>query len=130
MKKLKLVICSIVFSLFLISFASAHDWMAPASSKDITPPINSSDQAIAMGKELYETFCMSCHGSDLRGLTAKQTGLQHNTPDLITRLRTQSSNDFAWKIVNGRGDMPAFGEDLDDEEIWSIIYYIQNSGNK
>ncbi len=130
MKIFKLVVYSSVFSLFLISNSSAHDWIAPPSSKDISPPINSNEQAIGAGKELYETFCISCHGSDLQGLTAKQTGLQHNTPDLVTRLKTHSPSDFAWKIANGRGDMPAFGEELDDEEIWSIVYYIKNSGTK
>jgi mono/diheme cytochrome c family protein len=33
--------------------------------------------------------------------------------------------DFAWKIRNGRDEMPAWGEELDDAEIWNLVSFIQ-----
>lgn len=125
MKNFKLVVGFTVFSLLITSLSFAHDWMAPASANSIQPPVKSNDQTINTGKELYENFCMSCHGEDLQGLSVEQTGLKHNTPNLIARLKTHSPGDFAWKISEGRGEMPSFKEDLDEKEIWSIVYYIQ-----
>lgn len=34
--------------------------------------------------------------------------------------------DFAWKIKNGRGEMPAWEEDLEEIEVWHLVNYIQS----
>ncbi|WP_370362791.1 cytochrome c [Desulfopila sp. IMCC35008] len=75
------------------------------------------------GTVLYNEHCASCHGEDLRGKTAEETGLSKNTPDFKKRLSSHSDGDFFWKIRTGRGEMPSFGKDMSDTEIWDIINY-------
>ena len=34
--------------------------------------------------------------------------------------------DFAWKVANGRGAMPAWKEILSERDIWHVVNYIQS----
>lgn len=40
---------------------------------------------------------------------------------------SHADGDFFWNIQEGRGEMPAFNEDLTEMEIWSIISFIRSS---
>lgn len=37
-----------------------------------------------------------------------------------------SDGDFAWKIKTGKDEMPAWEDDLEEKEIWSLVNYIQS----
>ncbi|SHO52230.1 c-type cytochrome [Desulfopila aestuarii] len=104
--------------------AYAHEWMAPAEAAMLKNPIPCESSSLKRQQTLYLENCASCHGNSGEGITASETGLRKDTPNLRKRLASHSDGDFFWKISTGKGDMPSFTGDLEDEEIWQIINFI------
>ena len=69
-----------------------------------------------LGRRVYETNCMSCHGSDLTGTTLQGTRLL----DLES-----SSEELETVIVDGRNSMPGFRQ-FRDRELDALIAYISD----
>lgn len=78
------------------------------------------------GQPLYVEHCAGCHQADGAGQPGKVPKLAGNPivtledpiPDIDT-------------VVNGKGAMPGFGDQLDDVQIAEILSYIRNAwGNK
>jgi mono/diheme cytochrome c family protein len=107
----------------------AHEWMAPADEGKRVNPITADQTSIAQGKIIYLDNCAACHGGNIEGMKAEETGLSTDSPDLKRRLLTHTDGDFFWKIRNGRGDMPSFQEELSDKEIWDVINYIRSESD-
>lgn len=113
--------------LLMASLIHAHEWMAPKEAASLVNPIAADEESIATGKEIFLNNCAYCHGEDVRGMSSEEAGLDTSPPDLKKRLKNHTDGDFFWKIENGRGEMPAFQESLDDEEIWHVINFIKSS---
>ncbi|MHA6482998.1 c-type cytochrome [Paenibacillus sp. strain BS8-2] len=64
---------------------------------------------------LYQSRCLSCHGSELQGRVGNETNLQQ----VGARL---SAEDIAAQIRDGSEDglMPAFGDQLTEEQITGL----------
>ncbi len=86
-------------------------------------PLEGSQEALARGRDLYEERCLACHGRDLSGVIG---------PSLTDRTFAGSGKDgrdgdYYHVIDQGRsGGMPAFGNELTSEEMWSIVSYIRS----
>ena len=104
----------------------AHGWMAPKEAAEMKNPVVLDAESARKGKEAYLDNCAACHGENLEGLRAEEAGLDIDTPNLKQRLRTHTDGDFFWKINEGRGEMPAFKDELSDESKWHIINYIKH----
>lgn len=121
-----LIVCSgFLVLLTTATLSNSHDWMAPTESANLENPILKSDQSMTIGKNVYSLNCAYCHGENLEGLDAEKVGLKTSPPNLKKRIKMHSNGDFNWKIRNGRGDMPAFQDELSDDEIWNVINYIR-----
>ena len=118
------VLLLIVF--FLTMECWAHGWMAPEKSANVKNPFVLDERSVEKGKKAYSHNCAACHGDNIEGLNAGETGLGKHTPNLKKRLKTHSDGDFFWKIKEGRGYMPSFKDHLPDDQIWQIINYIRN----
>ena len=118
------VIAAVIFIGF--GMGVAHEWMAPADEGNRVNPIAADQTSIAQGKIIYLDNCAACHGEQIEGMKAEETGLSMDSPDLKLRLLTHTDGDFFWKIRNGRGDMPSFQDELSDNEIWNVINYIRS----
>jgi len=103
----------------------AHDWMAPKEAAEVKNPIVLDVESARQGKLIYLENCTDCHGKNIEGMKAEKVGLEMDTPNLKKRLKTHTDGDFFWKINEGKGDMPAFKDELSDEQIWNIINYIR-----
>ena len=77
---------------------------------------SSSQVDISKGKEVFESKCAKCHGSD--GTKGKwgAKNLQ------ISRL---GDTDMKAIITNGKRIMPAWGKRLTDDEMLSVIDYVK-----
>jgi mono/diheme cytochrome c family protein len=117
------------FFLFLCHSAFAQDpenspWQAPDEAARQLNPIPPYSDSIRRGQEIFSQMCSYCHGEQAQGQTAEAAGTDTPPPNLVRRLRRFSPGDMHWKIQNGRGEMPPFLADLNDQEIWDIINYI------
>lgn len=112
--------------LFLQKPCFAHNWMAPEDAAKRKNPLPITNESVTKGQSLFTEFCASCHGINASGISSTETGLSVDTPNLPNRLKTHTDGDFHWKILNGKGDMPSFKEELSEKETWDIVNYIRS----
>jgi cytochrome c oxidase cbb3-type subunit 3 len=82
-------------------------------------PFRGDATAIAQGKEVWTTICVSCHLPDARGLVG---------PSLVDPYWKYGSDDAALfeTVSNGRpGGMPPWGPALGSEKIWKALAYLE-----
>jgi len=101
---------------------------------------NADGQEIVVGAQVYADNCASCHGADLEGEpnwrqrkpsgrlpapphNARGHTWHHDDATLfgITKLGT-----VKFTGLDIESDMPAFGDVLSDEEIWSVLAFIKS----
>ena len=102
----------------------AH-WMAPDAAQGRKNPIPASAESVARGAALFKTNCVLCHGPSGRGDGAVAASLDPRPADLVVMAGMHPAGDFAWKIANGRGMMPAWNELLSEADIWDLVNFIK-----
>ncbi len=91
-------------------------------------PVAATSDSITKGGALFQANCASCHGTGGMGDGPLAEGMFPKPAD-FSAPHTKVHPDgqlFDW-IENGKSgtDMPAFGDQLTDEQIWDLINYIQ-----
>ena len=117
-----------VLMIFLVGIPGllmAHGWKAPREAADRPNPAAGDPESVARGKQLFLQYCALCHGKQARGDGALAKNLKTRPTNLVQRAGHHSDGDFAWKIANGRGDMPAFKNQLTENQIWDLVNFIQ-----
>lgn len=109
--------------------ATSGHWMAPAEAARRGNPVRADEVSRASGRKLFEANCASCHGPTGRGNGHLAARLETLPADLVVMARQFPDGDFAWKIANGRGQMPAWKETLTENQIWDLVNFIQNLGD-
>lgn len=108
---------------------SAH-WTSPKDAAAKINPIKSDKDSIARGAKSYATLCVSCHGKEGLGDGVIAPSLNPKPTNLKAMSGGHSDGDFAWKVANGRGAMPAWKNTLSENEIWDLVNFIQNLKNE
>jgi cytochrome c6 len=79
------------------------------------------------GEATFKAKCVLCHGADGTGNTP--LGKQLQAADLHSHDVQKHTNAELHKIVHdGQTNMPAFGDQLSDEEITQVIKYVRTFG--
>ena len=105
--------------------ADGH-WLAPEDAEKQKNPVAASAASIKRGRNLYETNCASCHGAQGRGDGPVSKTLLPKPADLASMAGQHPDGNFAWKIANGRGLMPAWKGTLSEAQIWDTVNFIQS----
>lgn len=83
-------------------------------------PFTGDEEAIEEGQQLYvRVNCYACHGREGGG------GMGPSLVDARWNFGSDDATVFE-TIHDGRGGMPAFGDILEDEEIWKVIAFIRS----
>ncbi len=110
--------------------------MPQSASSDI-PPVPTSDvRQVAQGEEVYALYCAACHGAQGEGQPNWKTPLEDGSlpaPPHDSTGHTWHHADGQLKSIIANGNklifpqskMPAFGEQLSDEEITAVIAFIK-----
>ena len=92
--------------------------------------IDANDVAmVERGNEVYATYCLSCHGADLRGDGPTGVGLTPPPADFSQpHTMVHSDSDLVYWITNGKQGtgMPGFRTQLSDQQIRDVLAFIQN----
>ena len=103
---------------------SAH-WMAPVVEAKRQNPVMADASSINQGAQLFQKNCASCHGANADGKGLAGMNLSPKPANLRAMAGTHADGDFAYKIKQGRGAMPAWKSALKDEQVWHLVNYIQ-----
>ncbi len=83
------------------------------------------EKAREMGKRLFQTYCIQCHGSDARGAKGFPNLTDHDW------LYGGSTDKIVETIQAGRqGQMPAFGAAFGEEKVKDVANYVLSLSNK
>lgn len=130
-----ILISMFVFFAFTAMEGSDQYSSSKQSEKSVTYGENDTtftDRAIS-GKELYTQACANCHGTDGKGGSVKQLGLQTPPPDFTDCDFASREPNGDWIAVAHQGgpvrgfstEMPAFGEALSTGELQKIMNHIR-----
>ena len=130
--KTKLMLTTSVLAVGIMSFAfttiqQSKPWPVPEKNAKAVNPVKSSKESIAAGKALWSLHCASCHGKTGLGDGSKAAQLK-TQPEDMTKGASQSQSDgsIAYKITEGRDDMPSFKKKIPDaEDVWSLVNFIR-----
>ncbi|GGY03402.1 cytochrome-c oxidase, cbb3-type subunit III [Paludibacterium paludis] len=82
-------------------------------------------KAQEMGKRLFQTYCVQCHGSDARGAKGFPNLVNHDW------LYGGAPETIKTTIMGGRhGQMPAFGAQFGEEKVKDVANYVLSLSNK
>jgi len=92
--------------------------------------------AIARGQQLFQTYCMVCHGTDGKGTGPAATSLPHAPADLTHHFHRAPGDGDAylfWRVSEGgqvepfrsmQSVMPAFKTVLTEGQRWDVLAYV------
>jgi mono/diheme cytochrome c family protein len=81
------------------------------------------------GRVIYEQRCLDCHGPEGRGDGIKALSLSPRPGNLVSAATSAKSDQDLLKIIaNGRPrtEMPAWKDELSDEEQRNVLVYIRS----
>ncbi|MDB5148295.1 MAG: cytochrome [Mucilaginibacter sp.] len=128
--KLMLTTSVLVIGIMSLAFTTGQQitpWPVPDKNAKAVNPVKSNKESIAAGKALWSLHCASCHGKTGLGDGSKAAQLK-TQPEDMTKGTSQSQSDgsLAYKISEGRDDMPAFKKKIpDQDDIWSLVNFIR-----
>jgi mono/diheme cytochrome c family protein len=98
---------------------------AARAGRELTNPIAVDDDALARGKQSYDTFCAVCHGSGGDG-DGPIIGRFPNPPSLqAPRAKGLPDGHLFHVITYGQGIMVPYAVQVPDDDRWRIIHHIR-----
>lgn len=110
--------------------ADQTDWQVPETARQMENPIRYDVASVMQGKSLFDKHCLVCHGYWGEGNGIIGLALDNQPANLLKIAGKQSAGAFAWKIAEGRGDMPGFREELDMNQIWMLVNFVESLENE
>jgi mono/diheme cytochrome c family protein len=102
------------------------------SSKAHLNPIRMDKSVLMKGQNLFNTYCIVCHGKygEGDGLVSAMPGwprpLFPRPPTLQSdKIRDYKDGEIFHIITMGQNLMPSYAEKLDNDERWAVVHYIR-----
>jgi mono/diheme cytochrome c family protein len=105
-------------------------WTLPADAEQKKSPLTADAKVLAQGKTVFKSKCQKCHGTSGLG-DGPDADPDHQEDMDLTRSSRAAKNPegvMFYKVSNGRKSpkMPAFKDQLSDEQIWTVVAYAQS----
>ncbi|MBI3134807.1 MAG: cytochrome c [Bacteroidetes bacterium] len=114
-------------------YGTSQDSAGYANSAFDKNPIPYSEEAVKEGEKLYGLFCLHCHGKtgDGQGPTvANSAGKFPPPPAYNGPLKDLPAGTIFYSITYGRNMMGAHASQLNKEERWKIVHYVEKLQGK
>lgn len=108
----------------------SDDWDVPTEAELTKNPVRYDVHSVRAGRALFEIHCLACHGYYAEGTGIVGATLDKRPANLLRLSGKQSEGAFAWKIAQGRGEMPSFMNKLSERQIWYIVNFIASLENE
>ncbi len=103
-------------------------WKAPKFADEIKNPLNGNSEAAQKGRNLFNVYCVTCHGEKGEGNGVAAATLNPKPANLASSLvQKQSDGAIYWKITTGFPPtaMISWRSNLSDKQRWSLVNYIR-----
>src|SRR5262245_3947315 len=114
--------------------ANPNGWQLPPDAADKKSPLAGDAKAVAAGKAVFKDKCQRCHGPGGLGDGPDADPDVSQDMDLTVASRAERNPDgiVFYKVMNGRKKpkMPAFKEDLNEQQVWQVVAYVQSLRKK
>lgn len=98
---------------------------AELAGRVLTNPVDSTEEVVAKGKELYAIYCLPCHGDTGQGDGEVGKVFLGVPAYNVGRVKDLPAGQIFHTITHGRGRMGAHGSQVSVEERWKITRYVQ-----
>jgi mono/diheme cytochrome c family protein len=109
--------------------ADQGGWILPSGAAAEKSPLTVTDATITAGHKLFTSKCQRCHGAAGKGDGEDANPKYRQDMDLTKADDVADNPDGVvfYKIWNGRSSprMPAFSEQINKEQAWTIVAYVQ-----
>jgi mono/diheme cytochrome c family protein len=103
-----------------------QDSAGAANAHNDVNPIPFSPSVLDEGKVLYERFCIHCHGEKGAGDgTVPATGKFPIPGSYSGPLKDKTAGDIFYAITYGKNAMGSHASQVNKEERWKLVYYVQ-----
>jgi cytochrome c553 len=100
----------------------------PVIQAMVNPIARTDAAALARGQELYQRFCIVCHGPDGVGANANIAQLHPVLPayNLSGPIVAAYSDAYLYAMIRvGRGLMPEYGSRISHFDRWNVVNYVR-----
>ena len=108
---------------------TTRSWNLGADADTKKNPVPATATTLEAGKALFKDKCARCHGPGGTG-DGPDADPDATEMDLTNPKRAARNPDGVvyYKVLNGkqRPKMPAFKDELSEEQIWSVVAYVQS----
>lgn len=95
------------------------------SSRVLKNPIPKTDAVLAEGQVLYQRYCQHCHGASGTG-DGKVGGVYKGVPNYTSDAMKNLSEGHIFHVITyGKARMWPHGSQINPEERWKIVHYVQ-----
>lgn len=109
-------------------------WVLPPNANETKNPFPADEKLLAMGKAVYKDKCQKCHGPGGLGDGPDADPDHQEDMDLTNPKRAERNTDGVvfYKVSNGRRrpKMPAFKDELNEQQLWAVVAYSQSLRKK
>jgi len=113
--------------------AQGTGWILGEDAETRQNPKPADPQTLADGKTIYKDKCARCHGTEGLG-DGPEADPAAIDMDLTNPKRAGRNPDgvLYYKVLNGRArpQMPAFKDELTEQQIWAVVIYAQTLRKK
>ena len=113
---------------------SSSGWTLPPDADTKKNPLTVDAKVLAAGKTVFKDKCTKCHGETGVGDGPDADPDHREDMDLTNPKRADRNSDGVvfYKVSNGRRKpkMPVFKEELTENQIWSVVAYVQTLRKK
>jgi mono/diheme cytochrome c family protein len=94
------------------------------AGRELRSPVPQTAETLARGRELYETFCLVCHGSRGQGDGPLVPRIPNPPSYTSERVRSMAPGQIFHVISRGSGRMPSYAAQIPYEERWLVVLYV------
>jgi mono/diheme cytochrome c family protein len=132
------VMCAIVAGTSYVAAAAGGQagtgWQLPPDAEEKKSPLQVDGKVLATGRAVFKDKCVKCHGPGGLGDGPDADPEHKEDMDLTNPKRADRNADGVvfYKIWNGRRrpKMPAFKEEITEQQAWSVVAYVQTLRKK
>jgi mono/diheme cytochrome c family protein len=101
-------------------------WIIPDEYKQLSNPVTPDEVSVKAGQLAFEKKCALCHGKTGLGDGFKGKMCRTFPGDFSSEeFQSYTDGEIFFQTRFGRGEMPAYGKTIPDNEIWNMVNYIR-----